>query len=127
MVLVSGCLLGLRCRYDAKRLRVPKLIKELKDPLPLCPEQLGGFPTPRIPAEVKGRAEGVWKGEAKVINEKGEDVTQGFIIGAKEVLRLVRLFNIKKAYLKENSPSCGREGVLIPLLKKRGVEIRWIK
>lgn len=127
MVLVSGCLLGIRCRYDAQRLRVRKLVKQLKDPLPLCPEQLGGLPTPRIPAEVKGKVEEVWKGKARVVNQRGEDVTEEFITGAKEVLRLVKSFNIKKAYLKEESPSCGREGVLIPLLKKRGVEISWVE
>ena len=127
MVLVSACLLGIRCRYDGKRLRIRKSAKGLKNPLPLCPEQLGGLPTPRIPAEIKGSADKVWKGKAKIINERGEDVTQVFVRGAKEVMRIVKLFNIKKAYLKEDSPSCGREGLLSPLLKKAGIRVSWVR
>lgn len=123
MVLLSACLLGIRCRYDGKRLRISESVKKLKNPLLLCPEQLGGLPTPRIPAEVKKTRHGT----IRVINQNGEDVTEAFIRGAKEVMKVVKFFDIKKAYLKEDSPSCGKEGVLIPLLKRAGVEISWIR
>ena len=99
-ILISGCLLGLKCRYDAKEKKLPEIEKlmELYNLIPICPEQLGGLPTPRIPAErVKDR----------VITQAGADVTEEYQLGAKEALKIAKLYNCKKAILKEKSPSCG--------------------
>lgn len=97
--------------------------------IPVCPEQLGGLPTPRIPAErVKDR----------VITQVGVDVTKEYQIGAEEALKIAKLYNCKKAILKEKSPSCGcgkiydgtfsrnlivGNGVTAELLLKNGIEV----
>ena len=100
-VLISACLLGLKCRYDG-------LSKENKDIInmidqfefiPTCPEVFGGLPTPRVPSEIKGD---------KVINKDGLDVTSNYLRGAEETLRLCRLYNCDIAVLKSKSPSCGK-------------------
>ena len=99
-ILISGCLLGLKCRYDGKEKKLPEIEKLIKlyNLIPVCPEQLGGLPTPRIPAErVKDR----------VITQAGADVTKEYQLGAKEALKIAKLYNCKKAILKEKSPSCG--------------------
>ena len=99
-ILISGCLLGLKCRYDGKEKKLPEIeeLIELYNLIPVCPEQLGGLPTPRIPAErVKDR----------VITQARADVTEEYQLGAKETLKIAKLYNCKKAILKEKSPSCG--------------------
>ncbi len=99
-ILVSACLLGVACRYDGKE-KINEAVIELKDNynlIPVCPEILGGLPTPRYPAEIEGN---------RVINKKGVDVSNEYLKGAKETLKLANLFDVKRAVLKENSPSCG--------------------
>ena len=100
IILCSACLLGIKCRYDGKDKLNKKVIELSKKKIliPVCPEQLGGLSTPREPAEQKGK---------RVITELGKDVTQNFKKGAKEVLKLAKLFGIKEAILKQKSPSCG--------------------
>ncbi|RYD05193.1 hypothetical protein N752_10375 [Desulforamulus aquiferis] len=76
--------------------------------VPICPEQLGGSPTPRPPAEIKGGTGlDVLRGTAKVYTDEGLDITDLFIEGAQEVLKVCRIFDVKAAILKERSPSCG--------------------
>jgi uncharacterized protein YbbK (DUF523 family) len=76
--------------------------------VPVCPEQLGGLATPRVPQEVQGgTGEDVLNGKCKVINKNGEDVTRQFIRGAEETLRIVRQLNIREFIGKSKSPSCG--------------------
>ncbi len=99
-ILVSACLLGVKCRYCGRGCADKQIIKlsERHHLIPVCPEQLGGLPTPREPAELQaGRA----------IAKGGSDVTEAFVRGAEEVLHLARLFDCKTAILKANSPSCG--------------------
>ena len=99
-VLVSACLLGVACRYDGKE-KTNKTVIELKENynlIPVCPEILGGLPTPRDPAEIKGN---------RVVSKEGVDVTEEYLRGGGETLKIAKLLNIKKAILKENSPSCG--------------------
>lgn len=93
MKICSACLLGVKCRYDGKIKKNKKVIKLSKKEIliPVCPEQLGGLPTPRRPSEIKGN---------KVFAKSGKDVTKNFKLGAKKVLRLVKLLKIKKAILK---------------------------
>ncbi len=128
-ILVSACLLGLATRYDGQSKPDPFLIDLLskKYLIPVCPEQLGGLPTPRVAAEiVGGDGLAVWMSKAKVLNKKGEDVTMAFCKGAKEVLRLAKLLGVKKAILKSRSPSCGispKLGVTAARLLVEGIKI----
>lgn len=139
MVIVSACLAGCSCRYDGKSRpdeAVLSLVGEHKA-LPLCPEQLGGLSTPREPAEIHGGdGSDVLRGEAKVLDRKGKDVTSNFVRGASEVLRLAQAAGVKEAILKAESPSCGcgriifrgrlvvGDGVLASLLKENGLSVR---
>lgn len=111
MILVSACLLGQCVRYKGdgcaqELLLRPKIRKQL---LPVCPECAGGLPTPRPPAEIQGSdgGQGVWHGTAKVVNNKGNDVTQAYKAGAETALQLAKAHEITIAILKERSPSCG--------------------
>ncbi len=137
--IASACLIGLCTRYDGKTNTdsyVLELFKKGKV-IPVCPEQLGGLPTPREPVEFKGGdAEKVLRGEAKLIGiQSGEDKTGQFIKGANEVLKIAKLLKIDAAFLMERSPSCGSTlvhingelvkgiGVTAYLLKKSGIKI----
>ncbi|MDD2494084.1 MAG: DUF523 domain-containing protein [Tissierellia bacterium] len=98
--IVSACLCGEKCRYDEKIKQVDnikQLVNENKA-IMVCPEVLGGLSVPRPQCEIRN---------GKVININGEDKTNNFVEGAKEVLRIAQKYNIKKAILKEKSPSCG--------------------
>ena len=130
-ILISACLLGARCRYDgASKLHpLARSLMERHTLVPVCPEQLGGLPTPRPPAERQGDA---------VMTKAGTDVTQQYTRGADEAARLCRLFRCDCAILKERSPSCGHDsiydgtftgtltegdGVTAELLRHMGLEI----
>lgn len=99
-ILVSACLLGVRCRYDGKSKPHPAVERLLEQHtlIPVCGEILGGLPTPRVSAERQG---------ARVVTADGRDVTAAYRRGAEEVLRLAKLYGCKAAILKERSPSCG--------------------
>lgn len=136
MLIVSACLLGLHARYDGGAARHEQLCRYARSGtvIPVCPEQLGGLPTPRPPAEIQGGSgRDVLAGKARVCVCDGRDVTSPFVKGAGEVLQLVRLLPVTGAILKERSPSCGvhriydgtfssrlqaGEGVLACLLKQ---------
>lgn len=103
-VLISSCFL-LPTRYDGKSQDKPemkKIIDFLKQEniniIPICPEQIGGLSTPRLPAEIIGN---------KVIDIEGNDVTANFKTGANSVLKLCQDLDVKVAIMKERSPSCG--------------------
>ena len=100
-ILVSACLLGCPCRYDGAAKADPRVLAlmERHTLIPVCPEQLGGLPTPRLPSERR---------EGGVFDRGGKDVTAQYRQGAEEVLRLARLYGCTHAVLKERSPSCGR-------------------
>lgn len=109
-ILISSCLLGIECRYDGGHSRAEEIIEKAQEIqfIPICPEQLGGLSTPRAPSYiVKGDGKGVLSGHARVINSLGKDVTEAFIKGALESLKLARLTGATKAILKNKSPSCG--------------------
>ena len=104
MILVSACLAGFPCRYDGESKpneMVIDLIKQGKA-VPVCPEQLGGLTTPRLPAEIRKDTDG----PTKVIDIEGKDVTKEFTTGAQVVLEIGRTYGIDRAILKQNSPSC---------------------
>lgn len=99
-ILVSACLLGVDCRYCGTACPgegVKDLIGRYRL-IPVCPEQLGGLPTPRPPAEIR---------DGKVVTASGDDVTEAFCRGANEALKLAELFHCRCAILKSRSPSCG--------------------
>lgn len=147
---ISGCLSFFKCRYDGCGFddfdlseAMIFLKKELNVDsihfLPVCPEQLGGLSTPRIPAEiVGGDGKDVWENKARVISKEGKDVTENFKKGAMEVLNYAKKFDIKAFLLKENSPSCGSnliysgkfdgtkhpgKGVTTALLETNGIKV----
>lgn len=110
MIIVSACLLGLNTRYDGEANAHTLLQKYsvMGKFIPVCPEQLGGLPTPRVPVEIiDGTGQDVIAGLCAIQGERGEVVTTQFIQGAKEVLKIMKLFNVTAAILKERSPSCG--------------------
>lgn len=100
MILVSSCLIGLNCRYDGSGNESEAVLAYLQGKrwMPVCPEQMGGLPTPREPAEIVG---------TRVMDKTGQDVTAQFEKGADEVVRLARLVGASEAVLKARSPSCG--------------------
>ena len=78
-ILISGCLLGVCCRYDGASKPHP-LAEELSkkhELVPVCPEQLGGLATPRSPAERQGD---------RIVAKSGVDVTAQYRRGAEESL-----------------------------------------
>ncbi|GAB6170385.1 DUF523 domain-containing protein [Clostridium carnis] len=109
MYLISSCLCGVNCKYNGGNNLNKYCVKLLKagKAILVCPEQLGGLSTPRIPAEILGTAEGVISGKDKVLNKDGRDVTNEFLKGAKETLHIAKESKVKVAILKEGSPSCG--------------------
>jgi uncharacterized protein YbbK (DUF523 family) len=131
MKLCSACLLGINCRYDGKSKPNEKILELSKKEtfVLVCPEQLGGLPTPRIQSEIR---------DGKVFNLAGEDVTENFQKGAEETLKLAKKHNLKEAILKQRSPSCGCGqiydgtfsgkviegwGITADLLRKNGIKV----
>jgi len=104
MILVSACLAGINCKYNGGNNYNEKILEMVKkgEAIPVCAEQLGGLGTPRIPVEIK-----TIDGKKHAINKEGQDVTENFEKGAKEILELAKKLNIKKAILQPRSPSCG--------------------
>lgn len=131
-ILVSACLLGEPCRYDARSVPCDAVRTLGRDHelVPVCPEQLGGLPTPRIPSEIQP--------DERVADREGNDRTDAFLAGAQAALRIAREHGCRKAILKAKSPSCGVHevydgsfsGIVIPgqgitaaLLADAGLEI----
>ncbi len=127
--LVSACLVGLCTRYDGKTIENSECIARLEKShwIPVCPEQLGGLPTPREAADISGGdGADVLAGTARVISKSGTDVTDEFIRGAKQVLHLARAQNVRAVFLKARSPSCavsGKIGVTAAILRAAGFHL----
>ncbi len=141
MIVVSSCLAGLKVRYNGSHSldrSILNLVRE-KKAITICPELLGGFSTPREPAEIiGGNGEDVLEGKAKVIEKSGTDVTENYIKGAYATLEKAKKINATVVVLKENSPSCGSSviyngdfkgtkingnGVTSALLKRNGLKV----
>ncbi|MFA9559507.1 DUF523 domain-containing protein [Evansella sp. AB-rgal1] len=141
MILVSSCLAGLEVRYNVTHSldnKISTLVGENKA-VAVCPELLGGFSTPREPAEiVGGDGDDVLDGKASVFDKSGRDVTELYINGAYATLEIAQKVNATLVVLKENSPSCGSSfiyngqfcgekivgnGVTSALLKRNGLEV----
>lgn len=129
--LCSACLLGINSKYDGKAKadkRVTKLL-EKEVLIPVCPETLGGCPTPREDSAIKN---------GRVFTLTGKDETDLYRRGAREVLKIAKLYKIKEAILKQRSPSCGSgqiydglsskkiikgDGICTALLKKNKIKV----
>ncbi len=144
MKLCSGCLIGLECRYDGKsniEKASPKLLEEFKrgEIIPVCPEQLGGLPTPRDGARIiYGKGEEVLYKKARLVTDNSnEDVTKQYIRGAYEALKIAMDLDITEVIFKQKSPSCGcgltqggekrttikGDGVTTALFKQHGIKV----
>lgn len=132
MKIVSACLAGINCAYNGTSRPCPKVVALVKagKAIPVCPEQLGGFSTPRIEAQCKGNS---------VITIDGVDVTEQFNKGVEEAMKIVEMAQCDGAILKARSPSCGSgkiydgtftrtlidgDGLFAQALKKRGLTIK---
>ena len=138
-VIVSACLLGLRTRYDGKDAFSMEAVTLLEGrvAVPVCPEQLGGLPTPRARAAItSGGGVDVLAGTADIVDETGAVGTVKCIKGAMDTLQIARISGAEEAYLKEKSPSCGASlicqggacvngmGVTAALLMKEGIAVK---
>ncbi|MGX9755007.1 DUF523 domain-containing protein [Clostridioides difficile] len=133
MILVSACLIGINCKYSGDNNENEKVKEYLrgKEFTLVCPEQLGGLSTPRPPAEiVDGRV---------ITKDDNKDVTENFVRGAEETLKIARLYVCSEAILKEGSPSCGcnliydgsfsgkkipGKGITAKLLEEEGIKVK---
>ncbi len=130
-ILISSCLLGTNCKWNGRN-NARDLIISIQDKvefIPVCAEVLGGLPIPRIPSE---------RVNDKVINEIGLDVTDKYLEGAKQVLKIALENNVRYAIFKERSPSCGvhqiyngkfertptsGKGITTSLLEENGIRV----
>lgn len=110
MLGISACLGGIACRYDGGSNEITELkhLVSAGQAIMVCPEVLGGLPTPRHPAEIQG-GDGfdVWQGKARVLDNAGNDLTEAFKQGAMKAYEELRELQITGLVLKERSPSCG--------------------
>jgi uncharacterized protein YbbK (DUF523 family) len=130
-IVVSKCLLGYPCRYDGRSEPCKNVIDLQNDHelIPVCPEELGGLPTPRIPAEIV---------EDRVIRQDGMDITAEYDLGAKLALTYAKENGCKLAILKSKSPSCGKgqiydgtfsktlkggDGITVRLFESKGIQV----
>ena len=130
-LMISACLLGCCCRYDGKSKAHPlaEALARKHTLIPVCPEQLGGLPTPRPPSE---------RQDGRVVSRLGRDVTAEYHRGALEALQLYQFLGCEGAVLKERSPSCGKgeiydgsfsgtltagDGVTAQLFQEQGIPV----
>lgn len=100
-LLVSACLLGVRCN-DRGKANPSEAVRALGDGrrlVPVCPEVVGGLPTPRPRAEVQP--------DGRMRTGEGVDVTEAYRRGAEHAVRLAQAVGAEGAVLKARSPSCG--------------------
>lgn len=143
-VLVSACLVGRECRFDGRaktdRVLQRELASEHVEIVPFCPEEHGGLGTPRPPSWLESEsASAVLAGRERVVTDAGVDVTPQFLTGAEGALSVCRTHAIRRAFLKERSPSCGvcqthangklvdGPGVTTALLQRHGIEVHGVE
>lgn len=141
MIAISACLAGIPCRYDGKSKPNASCRAALlaNGALLVCPECMGGLPTPRPPAELPGgSAQDVLEGKKPIINREGQDVTQAYLAGAQRLLELCQRQGVDEVWLKAKSPACGcgsvydgsysgrlvdGDGLAASLLKRHGIRV----
>ena len=99
-IMVSACLMGENCKYNGGSNRNEKVLELIQDHevILICPEVMGGLPTPRIPAEIT---------EDRVMTRDGRDVTGEYQRGARLALALAEKEQPDLIILQSRSPSCG--------------------
>lgn len=132
-ILVSACLMGENCKYNGGNNYSEKLQEFVKghEVIMVCPEVMGGLPTPRLPSEIV---------DDRVVNSGGEDVTSEFIMGATKAMEYSS--DVDMAILQSRSPSCGTneiydgtfsgnktkgDGIFVRMLKEKGIKVVDIK
>ena len=130
-ILVSKCLLGENCRYKGDNCKNDKVLAlgEKYEIVGVCPEVMGGLPTPRQPGEIVGD---------RVIAKDGADITAEYVRGAEAALAAAKENGVAFCVLKSRSPSCGKgvvydgtftgkptagNGVAAALLMKNGFSV----
>lgn len=129
--LVSACLLGVNCKYNGgnNECRTLKTFLVNQEYVSVCPEVLGGLPTPRACAEIhKGR----------VITCENNDVSEQFEQGAEKALAIAQTEQIDLAIVQSRSPSCGKgmrysgnfdgklvegDGIFVQKLEQTGIAV----
>ena len=135
MKIVSACLAGVTCRYDCKAKERQEVVEMVKkgEAIPVCPEQLGGMSTPRPPSEE-------YKGQ--FYTKEGKNVTEQYVRGANEALKIAKMVGCTEAFLKSKSPMCGLgetyngehngmmvqgDGLFARVLKEAGIKVTKIE
>lgn len=130
-ILVSSCLLGKNCKYNGGNNLNQGVLDFIEghEVIGVCPEQLGGLSTPRLPAEIVA---------GLVTNKEGVSVDNEFRKGAQEALAVALENKVDLAILQSRSPSCGvkeiydgsfsgkkikGQGVFAKLLSARGIKV----
>jgi uncharacterized protein YbbK (DUF523 family) len=100
-LVVSACLLGVRCNHRGEASPSPavKALEGRYRLIPVCPETVGGLPTPRPAAEIQA--------DGRVCTPDGSDVSGAYARGAEATVALARAVGATEAVLKARSPSCG--------------------
>ena len=132
MIIVSACLAGVACRYDGAGKPCEAVIRLVAEgqAIPVCPEQLGGLPTPRAACEIIGN---------KVIRKDGVDVTGAFHSRRPGSLEIGPIGWSENRHPESPSPSCGcgkiydgsftgrlvdGNGVFAEMCKQDGMEVK---
>lgn len=130
-ILVSACLLGKNCKYNGGNNLNQGVLEFIEghEVIGVCPEQLGGLSTPRLPAEIVA---------GLVTNKEGVSVDNEFRKGAQEALAVALENKVDLAILQPRSPSCGvkeiydgsfsgkkikGQGVFAKLFSARGIKV----
>jgi len=115
-VLISMCSLGIACQYRPRsfKRKIVDAYKKKYSLIPVCPEQLGGLPTPRMACHLEG---------SRVIGRDNVDYTENFVRGSELTLKIAKMYGVKRAYLKRRSPSCGKNGITRRLLEKNEIKV----
>ena len=99
-IMVSACLAGENCKYNGGN-NLSKIVLQLmeaNDVITVCPEQLGGLLTPRVPSEIR---------DGVVTAKDGRIVDTEFRAGAAKCLEIARREQPDLIVLQSRSPSCG--------------------
>jgi uncharacterized protein YbbK (DUF523 family) len=135
-LVISACLLGVACNHEGRGSPRPVVEQLARDYrlVPVCPEVLGGLPTPRAAAELVGGdgtdvatgPDSGASGAARVINIAGEDVTAAYRRGADAAVAVARAVGATRAVLKARSPSCGSSAIYDGTFSRRLVPGRGV-
>ncbi|HVX19435.1 MAG TPA: DUF523 domain-containing protein [Acidimicrobiales bacterium] len=131
-IVVSACLLGVACDHKGGARTDERVVAlgRTHHLVPVCPETVGGLPTPRLAAERQP--------DGRVVRGDGVDVTSAYRRGAAHAVEVARAAGAARAVLKARSPSCGchqvydgtftrtlvdGEGVTAAALRDAGIDV----